>query len=368
MTACLGADGAFENPSSVHAGGRRAKDLVEEARGRIGALVNAVDGDIVFTSGATESNNLALKGVFRAAPGADGPGHLVTTRIEHHSIIDTARALEAEGVAVTVLDCDSHGVVTPEQVRDALREDTRLVCVMHVNNEVGVIQDLAAIARECRARGVLFHTDAAQSAGKVPLDVSGWGVDLCSLTAHKMHGPKGIGALYVRRGVRLAPLLHGGGQERGLRAGTLPTHQIVGIGTTFALADPAANGPRLAGLRARLHAGLARLGDVTLNGSPERSAPHVLSLSFGGVDGESLRLALSDIAVSAGSACASSNPEPSHVLSALGLSDARAQSTLRFGIGRFTTEAEVDRVIERVAAEVGRLRAVTGSAPRWCSA
>jgi cysteine desulfurase len=366
MTACLGADGAFENPSSTHAGGLRAKALVEAARGKIAALVNASAGHIVFTSGATESNNLALKGAVRAHA---GPGrHLVTTRIEHHSVIDTARFLETEGVTLTVLDCDEHGIVEAERVRDALRDDTVIVSVMHVNNEIGVIQDIEAIARECRARGVLLHVDAAQSAGKIPVDLAGWGVDLCSLTAHKMHGPKGIGALYVRRGVRLAPLLHGGGQEQGLRAGTLATHQIVGMGETFGLADPVGEGARLAELRRRLLAGLLAVGDARLNGSAERAAPHVVNVTFGGIDGESLRAALGDIAASAGSACASSNPEPSHVLASLGLSGARAQSSLRFGLGRFTTPEQVDWAVERVTAEVTRLRALARSAPGWCSA
>lgn len=365
MAECLGAEGYFENPSSTHAGGLRAKQLVETAREQVAALINGEAGRIVFTSGATESNNLALKGAVRAS--SRPTRHLITTRIEHHSVLDTARALAAEGVLVTVLDCDTRGVVTPAQVREAITDDTVVVSVMHVNNEIGVVQDIEAMARECRACDVLLHVDAAQSAGKIPIDLSGWGVDLCSLTAHKLHGPKGIGALYVRRGVDLVPLLHGGGQEGGLRAGTLPTHQIVGLGKTFELADPAREGARLSALRLRLWQGLSGLEGVELNGAAESSAPHVLNVSFGGIDGESLRLALSDIAVSAGSACASADPQPSHVLSSLRLSDARAQSSLRFGLGRFTTEAEIDRAIDRVACEVTRLRGLAGSAPRWCS-
>lgn len=366
MTDCLGSGGSFENPSSSHPGGARARRLVEDARERVAALVNAQPDEIVFTSGATESNNLAILGSFDADPRSRK--HFVTTRIEHHSVLDTAHVLEARGVEVTYLDCDAQGVVTAEQVLDAITDATALVSLMHVNNEIGVIHDIAAVARSCASREVRLHVDAAQSAGKIPVDLSGWGVDLCSLTAHKAHGPKGIGALYVADGVTLAPQLHGGEQERGLRAGTLATHQIVGMGKTFELAEPERDGPRLANLRDMLWRGLEELDGVRLNGCRERSAPHILNVCFPGIEGESLRLALADIAVSAGSACASDDPEPSHVLSSLGLSDALAQSSLRLSVGRFTEPADIEWAVERIGAEVARLRALAAGAPAWCSA
>lgn len=365
MTACLGSDGSFENPSSAHPGGASARRLVEAARERIAERVNASRGSIVFTSGATESNNLAILGAVDADERSNR--HFVTTRIEHHSVLDTARALEARGIAVTYLDCNAEGVVTPQQVLDAVTDATVLVSIMHVNNEIGVIQDIEAIAQICATRQVRLHVDAAQSAGKIPLDLSGWGVDLCSLTAHKAHGPKGIGALYVADDVVLTPQLHGGEQERGLRAGTLATHQIVGMGKTFELARPDRDGPRLANLRDRLWKGLERIDGVRLNGCADRAAPHILNVCFPGIDGESLRLALADIAVSAGSACASDIPEPSHVLSSLGLSDALAQSSLRLSVGRFTEPADTERAVERIGTEVARLRTLAAGAPAWCS-
>lgn len=365
MTDCLGSDGNFENPSSSHAGGARARQLVEDARERVAALVNAAPNGIVFTSGATESNNLAILGSFDADPRARQ--HFVTTRTEHHSVLDTAHALQIRDVEVTLLDCDAEGIVTAGQVLDAITDATVLVSIMHVNNEIGVIQDIEAIARTCASRGVRLHVDAAQSAGKIPVDLSGWGVDLCSLTAHKAHGPKGIGALYVAGGVTLAPQLHGGEQERGLRAGTLATHQIVGMGKTFELARPERDGPRLAKLRDRLWRGLGEIDGIRLNGSRDRSAPHILNVCLPGIEGESLRLALADIAVSAGSACASDDPEPSHVLSSLGLSDALAQSSLRLSVGRFTEPADIEWAVERIGAEVARLRALAHGAPAWCS-
>ena len=365
MTACLGSDGSFENPSSAHPGGASARRLVEEARERIAELVNAPAYGIVFTSGATESNNLAILGTFDADERPNR--HFVTTRIEHHSVLDTAHALEARGIDVTYLDCDAEGVVTPEQVLDAVTDATALVSIMHVNNEIGVVQDIEAIAEICASRQVRLHVDAAQSAGKIPLDLGGWGVDLCSLTAHKAHGPKGIGALYVADDVVLTPQLRGGEQERGLRAGTLATHQIVGMGKTFEVAHPDRDGPRLATLRDMLWQGLESIEGVRLNGCADRSAPHILNVCFPGVDGESLRLALADIAVSAGSACASDIPEPSHVLSNLGLSDALAQSSLRLSVGRFTEPADIERAVERIDAEVARLRTLAAGAPAWCS-
>lgn len=365
MVACMGPDDDFANPASGHALGGRARELVERARTAIAARVNAPPARIAFMSGATEANNLALKGTLRAHVGERR--HLITTRIEHKSVLESARALEREGVAVTYLDCDTQGNVTPEQVEAAITAATVLVSVMHVNNEIGVIEDISEIARVCRARGVLLHVDAAQSAGKVRLDLAGWGIDLCSLTAHKINGPKGVGALYVRPGLALAPLVDGGEPEIGVRGGTLATHQIVGMGKAFELADPEVEGARLARLRDELWRGLEALGGVTRNGNPARAAPHILSASLRGVDGASLLFALPDIALSQGSACNSSVPEPSYVLSALGLSDAVAQSTLRFGLGRFTESADVARAVERVGAEFNRLRALAGGAPAWCS-
>ncbi|HEX6997759.1 MAG TPA: cysteine desulfurase family protein [Gammaproteobacteria bacterium] len=353
------------NPSSTHAPGRRARRAVEDARERVAARLGVPPRTIVFTSGATESNNLALQGT--VLEHAEGAPHLVTTRIEHKSVLDTARALERRGLAVTYVECDADGVVPPDRVAEAIRPNTVLVSVMHVNNETGVVQDIPAIAALCRARGVPLHVDAAQSVGKLELDLDGWGVDLCSMTAHKLHGPKGVGALYVREGVRLTPLLHGGEQERGLRPGTLATQQIVGMGRAYELADPARDGPRLAALRDRLERRLGTIPGARLNGARERRAPHIVNMSFPGVDGESLRFAVRDVAVSAGSACMSDSPEASHVLGAMGLSDALAGGALRLSVGRFTTEREVDEAAGRVAAAVERLRALAAGAPAWCS-
>ena len=365
MTACLGLDGDFANPSSTHSQGLGARRLVENAREQIAGRVKAASNEIIFTSGATESNNLALQGVVAASSAARK--HIVTTRIEHHSVLDTARVLSERGVGVSYVDCDEQGLISTERLLQAINDDTLLVSVMQVNNEIGVVQNIAEIAAACHERGVLIHVDAAQSAGKVPLDLGAWQIDLCSLTAHKMHGPKGIGALSIRKGTKLAPLLHGGEQESGLRAGTLATHQIVGMGEAFQLADPNVEGPKLEALRSLLWVGLQNIDGARLNGCAEHSAPHVLNVSFAGVDGESLRFGLSDIAVSAGSACASDTSEPSHVLSSIGLSDTLAQSSLRFSVGRFTRRADLERVCERTIEEVGRLRALTGSAPAWCS-
>ena len=371
MAACLGTDGVFGNAASPHAEGEAARRIVERARDAIGRLVNADGHRLVFTSGATEANNLALKGLVRQAKASchsKAPCHLVTTRIEHRSVLDAALALEAEGAKLTLVDCDESGVVAPARIEQALTPETRLVSVMLVNNEIGTIQDIRAIAALCREARVPLHVDAAQAAGKVAVDIAGWGVDLCSLTAHKVNGPKGIGALYVREGIVLAPLLHGGEAALGVRPGTLATHQIAGFGRAFELAAERGEGPALAALRDRLWQGLAGIAGARRNGDPSRSAPHILSVAFPGVDGESLRLALADLAVSAGSACTSNRAAPSHVLSSLGLSDALAESTLRFGVGRYTTPAEVDRAVGRVAAEVGRLRAIAAGAPAWCSA
>jgi cysteine desulfurase len=364
MAGCLTPDGVFGNPASPHAAGRAARAVIDAARVEIGALVNAPGERLLFTSGATEANHIALVSFLARTP---EPRHLITTRIEHRSVLDTARALESDGVALTLLDCDASGIVAPERVAEAIRPETRLVSIMQVNNEIGSVQDIRAVAEVCREAGVPLHVDAAQGAGKVPLDIAGWGIDLCSLTAHKLNGPKGVGALWIRDGLELAPFLQGGEAALGIRAGTLPTHQIAGFGRAFALARERDEPSRLAMLRDRLWRGLADIGDSRRNGDAMRSAPHILSVSFPGIDGESLRFGLADIAVSAGSACTSSSPSPSHVLSGLGLSDALAESTLRFGVGRFTTEAEIDEAVARVAAEVARLRAIAAGAPRWCS-
>jgi cysteine desulfurase len=282
-------------------------------------------------------------------------------------VLDTAAALERDGVAVTRLDCDANGIVAPEQIAAALRPETRLVSVMQVNNEVGSIQDIAAVASVCKEAGVPLHVDAAQGAGKVSLDIAAWGLDLCSLTAHKLNGPKGVGALFIRSGIDLAPMIHGGETALGVRAGTLATHQIAGFGKAYEIAARTDEAPKLAELRERLWHGLAAIDRVMRHGDPGRSAPHILSVSFPGVAGESLKLALADLAVSAGSACTSNEPAPSHVLRALGLSDPLAESTLRFGVGRFTTAAEIDAAIGRIGTEVGRLRAIAAGAPDWCS-
>jgi cysteine desulfurase len=356
----------FGNASSQHAAGRRARALVEAARAAVAARVGAPSEGIVFTSGATESNNLALQGVLRRSRGRRV--HLVTSRIEHKSVLDVAHSLEASGVTVTRVAATPAGYVDPERVSEAITPDTQLVSIMHVNNETGVTQDIAAIGAACRARGVLFHVDAAQSVGKLPLDLAAAPIDLCSLTAHKVCGPKGVGALYVAPRVTLVPQLHGGEQERGLRAGTLATHQIVGMGKAYELADPEGEAPRLAALRDRLWQELRVIEGARQNGDLARRAAHVLNATFPGVDGESLRFELRDIAVSAGSACAADSPEASHVLTGMGLSDALAGSSLRFSVGRFTTEDDVVGAAKRVAAAVARLRGLAKTAPAWCSA
>jgi cysteine desulfurase len=354
------------NPSSSHAAGRRARALVEAARAAVAARVGAPRDGLIFTSGATEANNLALAGVLRRS--RNRRVHLVTSRIEHKSVLDAARALEASGVAVTYVPATAGGWIDPERVVEAIGEDTQLVSIMQVNNETGVIQDVAAIGEACRARGVLFHVDAAQSAGKLPLRLATAPIDLCSLTAHKLCGPKGVGALYVAPRVTLVPQLHGGEQERSLRAGTLATHQIVGMGKAYELADPEREAPQLAVLRDRLWHELGAIAGVRQNGDPARRAAHILNVTFPGVDGESLRYALRDVCVSAGSACAADSPDASHVLTGMGSSDVLAASSLRFSVGRFTTEDDVATAAARVAAAVARLRSLAPDAPAWCSA
>jgi cysteine desulfurase len=355
----------FGNAASRnHAFGWEAEKAVERARGQVAAAIGAQAGDIVFTSGATEADNLALKGALEA--NASRGRHLVTAATEHKAVLDTARALERRGAALTVVPVRPDGLVDPDDVARALTEQTVLVSVMHANNEIGVLQPLAEIGALCRARGVLFHTDAAQSLTKVPLDVEAMNVDLASLSGHKIYGPKGVGALYVRRRgprVRLAAQMDGGGHERGLRSGTLNVPAIVGFGLACELgaAEMAGEARRLAALRDRLWEKLrAGLDGVAVNGSLERRLPGNLNVSFDGVEAEALLLALDGVALSSGAACASATQEPSHVLRALGGSgDERALGSLRFGLGRGNTEVEVDEVAERLVREVQRLRALS---------
>jgi cysteine desulfurase len=349
--------------SRNHRFGTEGEEAVNQARARVADLIGADAREIVFTSGATESDNLALKGA--AAMYRTKGRHLVTQATEHHAVLDPLRRLEREGFSLTVLPVDRHGRVRPEQVAEALTEQTILVSVMAANNEIGTLQPLAEIGRLCKERGVLFHTDAAQAAGKVPLDVQALGVDLMSLSAHKMYGPKGTGALYVRRRdprVRLEPMFDGGGHERGLRSGTLAVPLLVGFGRACELCrdEMAAEAVRLTGLRERLRQSIAgQLDDVILNGHPTERLPGNLNLSFAWVEGEALMMAMRDVAVSSGSACTSASIEPSYVLRALGLDDDLARGSLRFGLGRFTTEEEVDHVIGEVTAAVRRLRAIS---------
>ncbi len=362
MAECLTTDGVFGNPSSsTHAYGREARARVEAARGDVAALLGAAPQQLLFTSGATESNNLALFGVLRAAP--DAPRHLVTTRIEHRAVRDPARRLEREGCGVTWLAPEPDGRIDPEAVLRALRPETCLVSVILAHNEIGVLQDLVAIGAACREHGALLHTDAAQAVGKLDLDLATLPVDLLSCTAHKLYGPKGVGALYVgvRAHARLLPLLHGGGQEQGLRPGTLATHQIAGFGAAAALAraEWRAEAQRLGALRDRLWQRLQGLGGVWRNGAADGALPGLLNVSIEGVEGESLVTAIEPVvACSTGSACSSANREPSYVLRALGRSPQLAESSLRLSVGRFTTAAEVDAAADGIEAAVRRLRAL----------
>ena len=365
MARYLTPDGQFGNPASrSHSFGWRAEEAVAEARRHVAGLIGADPREIVWTSGGTESDNLAIKGAahFYRKKGR----HIVTCKTEHKAVLDTCRQLEREGCEVTYLAPRTNGLLDLEEFEAALREDTVLVSVMHVNNEIGVIQDIAALGALTRPRGVLLHVDAAQSAGKVPIDAAAMQVDLMTLSAHKIYGPKGIGALYVCRKprVRLEAQMHGGGHERGLRSGTLATHQIVGMGEAFRIAgeELAEEAARIRALRDRLWAGLGRMEEVYLNGDLERRVPGNLNVSFNFVEGESLIMALKDIAVSSGSACTSASLEPSYVLRALGRNDELAHSSLRFSIGRFTTERDIDRTIELIEGAVRRLRDLS---PLW---
>ncbi len=365
MCQYLTPDGMFGNPASrSHKFGWDADEAVEQARSDVAALLNANPKEIVWTSGATESDNLAIKGAahFYQKQGK----HIITCKTEHKAVLDTCRQLEREGFEVTYLDPEPNGLIDLGKLEAAMRDDTILVSIMHVNNEIGVIQDIEAIAELTRARKILFHVDAAQSAGKIPLDMERMKVDLLSLSAHKIYGPKGIGALYVRRKprVRLEAQMHGGGHERGMRSGTLATHQIVGMGEAFriAKAEMAQDNERIMQLRDRLWNGMREMDEIYLNGDLEHRVAGNLNISFAYVEGESLIMALKDFAVSSGSACTSASLEPSYVLRALGRQDELAHSSIRFTIGRFTTEEEVDYVIELISQQVNRLR---GLSPLW---
>lgn len=365
MCACLTRGGLFGNPASrSHPFGWDAEAAVERAREQVASLVGADPKEIVFTSGATESNNLAIKGAahFYQKKGK----HLVTVKTEHKAVLDTCRQLEREGFEVTYLEPQPNGLLDLDKFAAALREDTLLASVMHVNNEIGVIQDIRKIGEICRARGVLLHVDAAQSAGKVPIDLASLPVDLMSFSAHKIYGPKGIGALYVRRKprVRLEAQMHGGGHERGLRSGTLATHQIVGMGEAFRIAreEMAEENKRILALRERLWNGLKDMDEVYINGDLTQRIAGNLNVSFNFVEGESLIMALKDIAVSSGSACTSASLEPSYVLRALGRNDELAHSSIRFTLGRYTTAEEVDYTIALVKEKVAKLRELS---PLW---
>ena len=355
----------FGNPASrSHAFGWEAEKAVEEAREHVAALLNADPKEIIWTSGATEGNNLAIKG---AANFYKGKGkHIVTMKTEHKAVLDTVRELERQGFEATYLDPEQNGLLDLEKFKAALRPDTVLVSVMMVNNEIGVIQPIAEIGEICRAKGIIFHCDAVQAAGKIPVDLQKLKVDLLTVTAHKVYGPKGIGALYVRRKprVRIEPQIHGGGHERGLRSGTLPTHQIVGMGEAFRIAklEMGAEGERIRSLRDRLLNGFKDMEEVYVNGDMERRIPGNLNISFNFVEGESLIMGIKDVAVSSGSACTSASLEPSYVLRALGRSDELAHSSIRFTIGRFTTEEEIDYAVKLLRAKIGKLRELS---PLW---
>jgi cysteine desulfurase len=365
MSECLTLQGSFGNPSSAHAYGFAAAARLAAARRQVAALIGASAEEIVFTSGATEANNLALLGCARA--NADRGHHVVTARTEHKSVLDPCRRLEREGFSVSWLTPGEGGVVSPAAVAAALRRDTVLVSLMHANNETGVLQDIAAIGALCRERGIALHSDVAQSAGKVPLDATSLGADFLALSAHKLYGPKGIGALFVRRAARalLQPLVFGGGQERGLRPGTEPVHLAAGFGLACELAGRAlaSEAPRLAALTQRLWQGLRGMGGVHLNGAAAPRLPGILNVSVEGVDGESLVKGLSGLALSTGAACDSDSAEPSYVLRALGRTRQLAESSLRFSLGRYSTGADVDFALNAVRHEVGRLRALSPAAP-----
>lgn len=365
MRQFLTPDGEFGNPASrSHSFGWQAEEAVDEARKQVAALIGADPREVVWTSGGTESDNLAIKGAahFYQKKGK----HIVTVKTEHKAVLDTCRQLEREGFEVTYLAPQADGLLDLAELEASLRDDTVLVSVMHVNNEIGVVQDIGAIGKMTRERGIVLHVDAAQGAGKIPIDVHEMQVDLMTLSAHKIYGPKGIGALYICRKprVRLEAQMHGGGHERGLRSGTLPTHQIVGMGEAFRIAreEMAEESARIRALRDRLWDGLNQMEEVYLNGDLEQRVPGNLNVSFNFVEGESLIMALKDVAVSSGSACTSASLEPSYVLRALGRNDELAHSSLRFTIGRFTTEEEIDYTVSLIEQAVQRLRDLS---PLW---
>ena len=365
MVQCLMPDGVFGNPASgSHSFGWDASELVEEARKQVADLINANSREIVWTSGATEADNLAIKGAaqFYSRKGK----HIITSKTEHKAVLDTCKYLDKEGYDVTFLTPEQNGLIDLEKLKNAIRDDTILISIMHVNNEIGVIQDIAAIGKIAREREIIFHVDAAQSAGKIPIDVEKMQVDLMSFSGHKIYGPKGIGALYVRRQpkVRLVAQIHGGGHEQGFRSGTLATHQIVGMGEAFHIAgeELSEESKRITKLREKLWKGLQKIEAIHLNTDLEHSVPNILNVSFHYIEGESLILAIKDIAVSTGSACTSASREASYVLRALGLSDELAHSSIRFAIGRFTTEEEIDYAVHLVQNAVQKLRDMS---PLW---
>ena len=365
MKDCLSLDGNFGNPGSrSHAFGWQAEELVEEARINVSTLVNCDPREIIWTSGATESDNLAIKGAanFYKEKG----NHIITSKIEHKAVLDTCRQLESEGFEVTYLDPNENGEISIESIEENIREETTLVSLMHINNEIGVVNDIEKIGELCRNKGIIFHVDAAQSAGKIEIDLSQLKVDLMSFSAHKIYGPKGIGALFVRRRprIRLQPLFHGGGQERGIRAGTLPTHQIVGMGEAFKLSQTEMQNDlsKISSYRDILWNGLSEMEEIYVNGSIDNGYPGIVNLSFNYVEGESLIMALKNIAVSSGSACTSASLEPSYVLRALGRPDELAHSSIRFSFGRFTKEEEVKSTVKLVQESVAQLREIS---PLW---
>jgi len=365
MQECLSLEGNYGNPASrSHEFGWKAEEAVEEARTNVASLVNCDHREIVWTSGATESDNLAIKGAARFY--RKKGNHIITSKLEHKAVLDSCRQLEREGFEVTYLDPDATGIIKPEELVKNIKDETILVSLMHVNNEIGVINDIAALGEITRENGIVFHVDAAQSTGKVPIDLANLKVDLMSFSAHKTYGPKGVGALFVRRKprVRLEAMIHGGGHERGMRSGTLPTHQIVGMGEAFKLAEKemSADNERVSALREKFWQGLKDIEEVHLNGHEEKRAAGFLNVSFNFIEGESLIMALKDIAVSSGSACTSASLEPSYVLRALGLKDELAHSSIRFALGRFTTEQEVDYTINLVKDSVTKLRELS---PLW---
>ena len=365
MSECLLAEGKFGNPASrSHKFGWEAEEAVEIARRQVADLINCDPREVVWTSGATESDNLAIKGVAHFYKNKGN--HIVTSKIEHKAVLDTCRHLEREGFEVTYLDPASNGLISPESVADAIREDTLLVSIMHVNNEIGVANDVAAIGEVTREKKVLFHVDAAQSAGKMDIDLAEMKIDLMSFSGHKIYGPKGVGALFVRRKprVRLEAQIHGGGHERGMRSGTLATHQLVGMGEAFRIAKEEMHeeGERIMALRQRLWDGYKDLEEVYVSGDMDHHVPGIINISFNFVEGESLIMSLPNLAVSSGSACTSASLEPSYVLRALGMNDELAHSSLRFSIGRFTTEEDIDAAIGSVRAAVEKLRELS---PLW---